>query len=202
MQTHADLELGTYCVTYDTFSETKADLYDDHMAYRSPHTTKKSIVVDNHVMSFKQFEGYDEEHAIFQSRSPEVHDDPNYVSLNFRRLMELRNGVKGFCSGELPKKPWDHFNQTALLHFTRRQWKGPELQKLSPKTGEVNPFLGSPIRVMIVSWKLKCPISDVRFDFETGRLCLKWREVLSSFFTNIKLAGDLHNICQSSTNQQ
>ena len=155
-------------------------------------------------MHFGRFQEHDEEHVLFHSlrtRSSskidpreEDKDHSLHVSLGFRRLMELRAGSEESCTGALPADPTDYFSLTALQHFTRRQWKGSQLQKLYPRTEEVDPFLKSPIQVTVGSWKTNCPISDIGFDFQNGTLQFVWREILASFFNNMRLANALHSV--------
>ena len=158
-------------------------------------------------MHFEGFQEQDEEHVLFHSlrtRSSskidpreEDKDHSLHVSLGFRRLMELRTGSEESCTGALPADPKDYFSLTALQHFTRRQWKGTQLQKFYPRTEEVDPFLKSPIQVTVGSWKSKCPISDIGFDFKNGTLQFAWKEILASFFNNMRLANALHIVRNS-----
>lgn len=160
-------------------------------------------------MHFGNFQEHDEEHVLFHSPPTEStkksdlreedKDDSLHVSLGFRRLMELRAGSEDSCTGALPADPKDYFSLTALQHFTRRQWKAPQLQRFHPMTEEVDPFLKSPLQVKVGSWKTNCPISDIGFDFRNGTLQFAWREILASFFNNMRLANALHSVRNNST---
>lgn len=155
-------------------------------------------------MHFGRFQEHDEERVLFHSlriqssnkigSSEEDKDHSLHVSLGFRRLMELRAGSEESCTGALPADPKDYFSLTALQHFTRRQWKGTQLQRLYPRTEEVDPFLKSPIQVTVGSWKTNCPISDIGFDFQNGTLQFAWTEILASFFSNMRLANALYSV--------